>query len=165
VCANMKNQNPIKNSLLLKVRLDNNMFLRLTDLKGKMLGFSDITDKKTIIYIDKNSLDFCAEIVLHELNEIAIFNTIKKISDSDNLGLEHKKETDNICHYLNAYSLNQYNTDKLNFQKVNPFKNYIESDRLPLIQLLDIFLNPKLLNPSYAKKHNGFSVFHKTDKK
>jgi len=24
---------------------------------------------------------------------------------------------------------------------------------------------PKFLNPSYAKKHNGFSVFHKTDKK
>lgn len=163
---------PIKellNSLLLKVKLDDNTFLRLTDFKGKILGLSDVTDKKTVIYIDKNSLDFCAEIVLHELNEIAIFKAIKKISDSDNLGLEHKKETDNVAHFLNAYSLNQYYT--LDYG-INPFKNYIESDRLPIINEHYISLNPKKLDilskklkkiNAYAFKHKGFSVFHKTD--
>lgn len=147
------------------LKLDDKLYLKTTNSENKFLGLSTITNKKTVIYIDKNSLEFCAEIVLHELSEIAIFNAIKKISDSDNLDLKHKRETDNISHWLNAYSLNQYNAEKQNPKLVNPFKNYIESDRLPLIQLLDIFLNPKLLNRAYADKHKGFSVFHKTDKK
>lgn len=98
-----------------------NFSIALATLKDNTNGLSIITPSKTWIYVEKQDKPYFAEILLHELNELAIYRAIK----ANSLKADEFKAIENVSHFLNAYSLNQY--ESLVFP-LKPFSQYIESD-------------------------------------
>lgn len=98
------------------------------------LGFSNeyfaltsCTEKYSHIGLSTISEGFYAETLLHELNEIAICRAIIKMQQNTAFFIE----TENVSHFLNCISLNQYYP--LIHKYCNPFNTYIDSDRFAYI--------------------------------
>jgi len=86
-------------------------------------------DNTNIILINPKCEDLTCEVLLHELNEIAISEIVDKCLSRIEVK-PNNKIIANGCHFLNSLSLNQYNTLE---SEVKPFTQYIESDTLPKI--------------------------------
>jgi len=81
-------------------------------------------DGSGLMLINKACGGVYAELYLHEINESLIYQAILKMEPE----AFDSKAIENIAHFLNSFSLNQYSKSTL--KKANPF-NYIDSDKLP----------------------------------
>jgi len=77
-----------------------------------------------LMLINKACKGIYAELYLHEINESLIYQAILKMEPK----AFDSKALENIAHFLNSFSLNQYS--KSTIEQANPF-NYIDSDKLP----------------------------------
>lgn len=80
-------------------------------------------ENKDFIILNSRLEAYFSELFLHEINELRICEIIDKLEK--NL---KRKAVENISHFINSISLNQYKTLDSN---IKPFSNYIDSDILP----------------------------------
>ena len=94
---------------------------------NSFLGLTTVKEDKIFIYLSKVAKEYYPNILIHEINEGILFLVLKKLREN----LEKNKNITNITHYLVSKSLNQY--ESLDEKKIDPIKNYLESDKLPII--------------------------------